>query len=779
MADGEQYFHEEGKKWVDPVEYYELQDVNRTDLQRSYDEGDIDVNKIFQKKGKKIYGLRLKPFAGAVWAEAIFKAVDKDVTSSSIAYQSLYGVKGIPLHEAGFCIYADEGVSRTYDFPYKYKLYYEKKTRSYTDDYTGKANISITGLHLSPTATGVGLSYAFSSNASEECYSNGRRKGKMKIKFNKQAGVDNKFGKFIYFRGGRDLIVMLSGKPELKKSPTIDLLNRPFARVYFIVEQVLVEDDEEPVVPLTAEDKQELTNYVSDLISWLRGDGDPLGLGEHSDAKTAAVINSIATVAAILSGGVIGGFIGGSGAQIAANITDTIINASGGDFPPPDYPNLPETDGTEPKRDDEDDKPQPDSGNGGDGNPPTDDGKGDFNSGPYSKLFNQYVKTDADGDITVKDPITGQDTIYINNGDGTYKNLTTGQDWTPNEIGERLDYKVENSETLSKDAATAKSYLQKNQENWNKKLEETYKRGYSDEMKDYQDYVKAQENQLKREEMLDKLFDKYHVYDGDVGHLKEVMLNERDKNSELAQMFIDKDKSLEKWQKAAEFVDKGCDTVLYTMGKCVPGGAYVYDGYVLTRAVGIASQETALSNDKGWDHIGRAVAKGGMAIIQNHASGIAGGLTGATGGAAFTATEFIVFTAPEAVTGGLNAIEHNKNFVDGAIDGVATKSMAYFTNKGLGKLGDGAAGKFDKLKFLTKSREVNGKAFSSLSTLSKSGLNTDLSGKYTISRILSTSTTKITGHAGGYSAIWKAIKGLGSSGTSEKDFINEATKFKK
>ena len=45
-ADGEQRNHEEGTRWVDPVEFYEMQDIDRTDLQRDYDQGDIDFCKV-------------------------------------------------------------------------------------------------------------------------------------------------------------------------------------------------------------------------------------------------------------------------------------------------------------------------------------------------------------------------------------------------------------------------------------------------------------------------------------------------------------------------------------------------------------------------------------------------------------------------------------------------------------------------------------------------------------------------------------------------------------
>ena len=48
FADGGQRNHEQGTKWVDPVEYFNLQDINRTDLRRDYGQGDIDFNKVIE-----------------------------------------------------------------------------------------------------------------------------------------------------------------------------------------------------------------------------------------------------------------------------------------------------------------------------------------------------------------------------------------------------------------------------------------------------------------------------------------------------------------------------------------------------------------------------------------------------------------------------------------------------------------------------------------------------------------------------------------------------------
>ena len=243
----------------------------------------------------------------------------------------------------------------------------------------------------------------------------------------KPSGVSPALGHFIYHQGDRDLLLMLGvdisqiyekykGKfgTSLRSlsAQQLKMIHHAWPRVYFIVEEVMVEDDEEAVVPLTAEDKEELNTYVEDLNTWLKGEGDPLGLGEHTDAKTAAVINVIATVAAVLLGGSLTGFVGGTGAQIASNLTESIINADGGDSPPPYVPEQTEIKGVEPEREkEEEDEPKPaDVPEGGEGGePPVEDDTPVFKSTLYPELCEKYVKTDPFGDVIVKDPVTLED----------------------------------------------------------------------------------------------------------------------------------------------------------------------------------------------------------------------------------------------------------------------------------------------------------------------------------------------------------------------------------
>lgn len=733
LADGEQRNHEQGTKWVDPVEYFELQDIDRTDFQRDYDQGDIDFNKVIKQKGKKIYGLRLKPFAGAMRVEKFLNIGYDGFISGSLDYQDLYGIQGIPLHEAAFCIYVDEGVSRNYSFTYHYTITDDFDGKPYTEKGTGEATVSITGLHLVPSEGGVGLSYALSANVTEKEHTSGSvdASGTLRGKLTKPSGVDGRLGRFIYFHGDRDLLVMLGGTAkEVADKATLEdltadekekMTNHPWPRIYFLVEEIMVDDDEEAIIPLSSDDKEELKFYVDDLKAWLNGEGDPLGLGERTDAKMAAVINVIATVSAALLSGSLAGFVGGTGAQIASNMTESIINANGGDVPPPDVPEQTEIEGVEPKREEEEeDEPKPDDepegGEGGE--PPVEDDPTVFKSTLYPELCEKYVKTDPFGDIIVKDPVTLEDVPYTNNGDNTWRNLITGQDWTPEEISERLRYKEENADLLLKDAMQGQQNKYEQHTAWVKKCKRDFERKCSDEMLEYRKEVAKNDAELEVFLRISELATRYGTValgDGSnvndvLAERKEKLLAEQKKEMKKAEKEMKFEKTLERFETVCNVTDKVCDTVLYAMGKCVPGGLYVYDGYAMLKGMGVAAFEVAAQDfftdrkmglGETLNHIRCGAVKGVVAVVQNHAGGIAAKATGATTGALYYATEFAVFSAPESITSVINA--NNKAWEEGrkltakevigaAWKGFEKKSTAYFTNKaisaGLSSLGE-------------------------------------------------------------------------------------------
>ena len=706
LADGED-INKPGTQWVDPVEFYHLQDISRTDITRDYDKGDIDFNKVMKEKGVRVYGLRLKPVAATWYAKKFLpKMAPPGAVFEFRDHQSTYGVWGVPINEASFCVYFDESVSRSYRFSCESKITYAKGgSETAHETLTFEYN----GLRLVQTDAGIDFSYAFSGKRSGTNHrinkAGSTRDEPFYGEFKKEDGVNEKLAHFIYFKGAGNLLVILGAThPGAKKARSAEeqaVANRPWPRVYFIVEQILVEASaaaaeeaaitgkpQEPVEGeqgLSAEDRTELANFVSDLVAWLKGEGDPFGLGEHTDATESAVVNTIATVASILTGAGIAGFIGSTGASIASGMTDAILSGAAGSMPPPapNTPNMPDINSTEPpKRPEEQEKqgeaPPP---------PPTEPPAPD----PFaSETFKKYVTKDADGDLIVRDPATGKETVYTNNGDGTYKNLTTKQDWTPAEIDDHLGYRDRNSVNLKQDAELAAKWKAEQRAQWDAQNERDRERGYSDEMKEFRDWKAAQEAAEKKQEHLEELARQYGVPPTKEAVKRAIKL-EQGIESAFAEENIALGDSFDKWVTGLEVTEKVCDAGVNIMATCVPGGTVVKNVYTFVKEPLVGLSE-AVAEDKGLSGaIGNVVVgmgKGALGVIQNEA----GNLTKDMPNAAWR--EYGVTILTENLKAGMAEYYKEGNLAktsDAMIKAMGTKSVEF----GFGKLINLG---FDKLK---------------------------------------------------------------------------------
>lgn len=643
LADGEQ-INGGGTRWVDPVVFFKLQDITSNDLKRDYRTGDIDINKVIKKKGVKIYGMRIKPVAAA---GMIPSEIRRGIPGATIKfnYYNTFGVEGIALHEAGFCIYADEGVSRTYDFEYSFDVY-DKSTE---DNVKTKSVYSIKSLTMVPKDGGIAFSYAFEG---KDTYNTVTKLKKSKghtirsnpvMKCKKSLGVNDKMSRFIYFNGGNRLLLMIgAGNPSMmigsrNGRTKSEFINMAWHRVYFEVEEIQVDaavaaaeegeellPDEEGKPQLTDDDKQELRDYIDDLISWLKGKGDPLGLGKHTSAKEGAVIGAIGTVASILIGSGLTGFIGGTGAQIASNITNTIIGGGGGELPPT-LPERPDINGIEPRQpEDEEGKekgPQdPDNPQDPNSPPPTpeplDEG---FNPTFYPEYCNEYIKETPDGGLVMRDPVTNKDINFFKNDEGLWENEKSGVTYTNVGLEENLRYRVENCGELRYIADKAARDTAEQHEKWVTQNERDRERGYSDEMKEYRDWKNEQERIQKKEEYIEKLADKYHTTTDKlrdkIAQQQAIAEEESHYQQEIAKH----------WDNAiavAEVIDKGAEITINVMGECVPGRKAVKNAYTFAKSTLVAASEAVAEGKdlkEGLAHVAVGMGQGALGVIQNQA----------------------------------------------------------------------------------------------------------------------------------------------------------------
>lgn len=707
LADGEQ-INGGGTRWVDPVVFFKLQDITSSDLQRNYRTGDININKVIKKKGVKIYGMRIKPIAAA---GMIPSEIRRGLPGATIKfnYYNTFGVEGIALHEAGFCIYADDGVSRTYDFDYSFDVY-DKKTE---DNIKTHSVYSIKSLTMVPKDGGIAFSYAFEgkdsySTVTKTKNSKGETRvisSKQTMKCNKSLGVNDKLSRFMYFNGGNRLLLMIgAGNPSMiigsrKGRTKSEFLNMAWHRVYFEVEEIQVDaavaaaeegeellPDEEGKPQLTEDDKQELRDYIDDLIDWLKGKGDPLGLGKHTDAKEGAVVGAIGTIASILMGSGIAGFIGGTGAQIASNITNTIIGGGGGELPPslPERPDLP---GSEPRRPEEengrpqDPEPNPEQGSGNepepepapDSNPPgpVEDG---FKPTFYPEYCQQYIKETSDGDLIMKDPVTNQDIKFFKNDEGLWENEKSGVTYTNVGLEENLRFRVENQDELRYTTEKGIRDAAEQHEMWVAQNERDRERGYSDEMKEYRDWKNEQERIQKKEEYIEKLADKYHTT---TDKLRDKIAQQQS----LAEEEAHYQKAVaDHWDNAiavAEVIDKGAEITINIMGECVPGGKAVKNAYTFAKSTLVAASEAVAEGKdlkEGLAHVAVGMGQGALGVIQNQA----GDLT------KNPFKEYLIVVGTESVKEGMGTY---------AKTGDMSKTFDSMLNAGTKKTGDFLTGK--------------------------------------------------------------------------------------
>ena len=210
--------------------------------------------------------------------------------------------------------------------------------------------------------------------------------------------------------------------------------------------------------------------FVKDIMEYWAT--DPLGLDHAATPDEAAEIGGVAAILSLLLGGGLGGALGGG---VGGALGGLGGGAAGGAA-------------------------------GGGGVPPVDGPGGSSN--PYQGIEDKYVTRDSDGSITIKDPITGEEKLYLPDGQGGYDNPLGGGFQSEQDMLEHLAYLDRNSDTLSQDAATAERNRAEQHAQWEEQSLRDAKRGYSDESADYK---KWREEEERKTEQIIKFADKYHT----------------------------------------------------------------------------------------------------------------------------------------------------------------------------------------------------------------------------------------------------------------------------
>ena len=196
---------------------------------------------------------------------------------------------------------------------------------------------------------------------------------------------------------------------------------------------------------------------VQAVQEWLAS--DPMGLDRQATPEEAVGVGSVAALLAALLGGA--GAVGGGVGGALGGLGGLGGGAAGGGMPAPIE---------------------------GPGGP----------SNPFQSIEDKYVTRDPDGSITIKDPVTGEQRLYLPDGQGGYDNPLGGGFKSEEDMLNHLAYLDRNSGLLSQDAETAARNQAEQHAQWEAQNARDLERGYSDEMADYKKWREEEERKTEQ-----------------------------------------------------------------------------------------------------------------------------------------------------------------------------------------------------------------------------------------------------------------------------------------
>ncbi len=259
-----------------------------------------------------------------------------------------------------------------------------------------------------------------------------------------------------------------------------------------------------------------------------------------------------------------------------------------------------------------------------------------------------YITRDADGDLNVTDPATGEKRLYKANGDGTYTNPMTGATYTETELAESIGSRAENADVIRQDQAVANEAINKQRED-NQKL--------SQGAVEYSAEKAKNEETLKRELYNDKLEIKYGVEEGDKEGLKEAIGKKQEQNEESAKFYEDRAEMFDKAVTGAEVVQVAADTgvdVLANMTGTVGQG--IKKGYTIGKNMATRLSEAVNSDDPLKKDIPAAFAMAGFDSLADITQDALGG----------KGWQICSNVGSEVFKGGMQNLYDGKDFFEGA-----------------------------------------------------------------------------------------------------------------
>ncbi len=285
----------------------------------------------------------------------------------------------------------------------------------------------------------------------------------------------------------------------------------------------------------------------------------------------------------------------------------------------------------------------------------------------------RYIRRDPDGDLYVKDPVTGKETLYIRQDDGSYRNTVSEQDYTVGEINDMLSH-VEDNRGYYSDISKKQQKAVEHQHEHASDFSETSVK--------LAEETRQQKEQEAKEDAIYQIGYKHGVYNGDEDAIRERLEQKQATAESLNEAYHRSAAHIDIAVKVAEGTKKVADVAADVVGTVDKTGIFK-DVYSATTAAAGNAGEVMAGNMTAAEAVAKTAVEASTEIIKNRAqSTTAKYVANALGDSAQDATS--------AMLEGKNLSEVTDAAIAGAGRGlvdVTVEGAVFLGNKGASALG--------------------------------------------------------------------------------------------
>lgn len=220
-----------------------------------------------------------------------------------------------------------------------------------------------------------------------------------------------------------------------------------------------------------------------------------------------------------------------------------------------------------------------------------------------------HIVRDADGDLVVRDPATGKETLYIKQEDGSYRNTVSDQNYTIGEIKNMVSHVEENSgyySDISKKQQEAVAY------------QHEHASDFSETSVKLAEQIRQQKEQDAKEDAINKIGYKHGVYNGDEDAIREMLEQEQAVAESLKETYHRRAANINTAVKVAEGVKTVADVAADVVGTVDKTGIFK-DVYSATTAAAGNAGEVMAGNMTAAEAVAKTAVEASTEIIKNRA----------------------------------------------------------------------------------------------------------------------------------------------------------------